>query len=259
MRILSILLLASLAFAQDSTRRTEITVNEPLLVAGVPQVTLQPGKYVLRQLSHEHSRNIVQIFDDKNKLVSTVLAINNYRLKPTGKTVLQYWETPTGNPPAIRAWFAPGDEWGQEFVYPKGLATRLARETGGPVLTARVTTEAELTSAPVTEVLKSGEEKPLEEAYVQEPASAQTQAPVAVPAPSQAPVAVPAPSQAPATGVAAQQERAPAVAQAPAEAQTPSTELLPETDSPAFAIALGGLLLAGVGYYLWRTVLHKPV
>lgn len=239
MKILSVLLLlAGFTFAQDTTRKTEITINEPVIVVGVKQVTLQPGKYTLKQLTHEHTRNIIQIFDSKNKLVTTVMAINNYRLKPANKTSLQFWETPKGNPPALRAWFAPGDEWGQEFVYPKGLATKIARESGGPVLTARVTTEAELSTAPVTEVTKSGEEKPLEEAYV-EPAAAPVQV---------AQAARPAPATA--VAAAAAQAPAPAAAKAPA----PSADLLPATGSPVFGIGLGGLLLAAIGFALRRAL-----
>ena len=240
MKIFSILLLlASFAFAQDPTRKTEVTVNEAVLVAGVPQVTLQPGKYTMKILSHDHTRNIVQIFDSKNKLMTTVLAINNYRLKPTNKSSLQLWETPKGNPPALRAWFAPGDEWGQEFVYPKGLATRIARETGTPVLTSRATTEAELTTAPVTEVIKSGEEKPLEQAYVEPAAAAAAPVVIAQATRPQAPVQAAAPVEA-------------AAAQQPAKA--PSADLLPATGSPVFGIALAGLLIAAAGFALRRAL-----
>jgi hypothetical protein len=73
------------------------------------------------------NRHIVQIFnEDQTKLEATILAFNNYRLEPTEKTVLQYWETPAGSPPALRAWFFPGDNYGQEFAYPKEMAETLA-------------------------------------------------------------------------------------------------------------------------------------
>ena len=51
--------------------------------------------------------------------MTTILAIPNYRLQPTGKTVFTFWETPPGQPKALRAWFYPGDNFGQEFAYPK--------------------------------------------------------------------------------------------------------------------------------------------
>jgi hypothetical protein len=247
---------AGLALAQEPTRITEIQINEPVLIAGVPQVTLQPGKYVFRILKHEHTRNIVQVFDTRNNLITTALAINNYRLRPTDKTSVRFWETPKGNPPALRAWFAPGDEWGQEFVYPKGLATTLARDTGGPVLTARATTEAELSTAPVTEIVKSGEEKPLEEAYTKAP-EAQTPPAVQTPARAAAPVVTQAPERAPAPAVVAQVQQ-PAPAAAPAtNKQEAETALLPATGSPVFAIGLGGLLMAALGFALRHAVAQR--
>ena len=44
-------------------------------------------------------RHIVRIFDkDQKNVITTILAIPNYRLKPTGKTVFGYWEVPAGQP-----------------------------------------------------------------------------------------------------------------------------------------------------------------
>src|SRR5689334_24382810 len=125
-----LLLFGGALFADEITKRTAITFNEPVIVAGFPVVTLEPGNYVIRLMNHDHNRNIVQIFNEReNKLFTTVLAIPNYRLFPKNKTTFDFWETPRGNPMALRAWFAPGDNWGQEFVYPKGLAAEMARNT----------------------------------------------------------------------------------------------------------------------------------
>jgi hypothetical protein len=44
---------------------------------------------------------------------------------------------PTGTPEAIKAWFYPGDNFGQEFVYPKAKATQLAQQEQRPVLSLR--------------------------------------------------------------------------------------------------------------------------
>ena len=38
-----------------------------------------------------------------------------------------------GQPEAIRAWFYPGGNWGEEFVYPKARAVELAKVTKTPV------------------------------------------------------------------------------------------------------------------------------
>src|SRR5689334_7492154 len=132
-----LLLLGGMLWASDYDNRTVITFNEPVMIAGVPVVTLEPGQYVIRLMNHDHNRNIVQVFNEReDKLFTTVLAIPNYRLFPKDKTTFSFWETLRGNPPALKAWFSAGDQWGQEFVYPKGLAATIARETGEPVPTS---------------------------------------------------------------------------------------------------------------------------
>src|SRR5207248_4559916 len=80
-------------------------------------------------------RHIVQIFNkEETHVFSTILAIPNYRLKATNKTVMTFAERKAGDPQAIRAWFYPGDNSGQEFVYPKSKAIELAKITNQPVL-----------------------------------------------------------------------------------------------------------------------------
>ena len=98
---------------------------------------------ILDSLSDRH---IVQIFNqDKTHVFTTILAIPNYRLKATDKTVISFRERPAGEPEALRAWFYPGRNWGEEFVYAKPRAAQLAKETNTPVLA----TSTELESAPI--------------------------------------------------------------------------------------------------------------
>ena len=79
----------------------------------------------------------------------TVLAIPSYRMNPTEETVVKFAERPTGTPEAIKAWYYPGTNFGQEFVYRKARATQLAENVGEPVLTVRDKQVA--TPAPVVE------------------------------------------------------------------------------------------------------------
>jgi hypothetical protein len=67
--------------------------------------------------------------DDWNKytIITTVITRNDYRKERSGRTVLTFWETPAGTPLVLRAWFWPGDYWGQEFVYPEALAAQIAK------------------------------------------------------------------------------------------------------------------------------------
>ena len=97
--------------------------------------TLPAGTYVFKLLDSASDRHIVQIFNQaEDHVYTTILAIPNYRLKATGKTVMTFRERGEGQPEAIHAWFYPGHEWGEEFVYPKTRALELAKIVNEPVL-----------------------------------------------------------------------------------------------------------------------------
>src|SRR5271166_4622474 len=103
--------------ADEWNKRTILTAHEPIQI---PNKVLEPGRYVFKLLDSPSNRHIVQVFDaTEQHLVTTVLAIPNYRLQPTGKTVFTFWETAPGQAKALRAWFYPGDNFGQEFLYSK--------------------------------------------------------------------------------------------------------------------------------------------
>src|SRR6476660_3089765 len=140
-----------LATADDYNRKTIVTFSGPVEVPGVGAQTLPAGTYVFKILDSQSDRHIVQIFnEDQSHLFTTILAIPNYRLKTTDKTVITFSERPAGQPEALQAWFYPGRQWGEEFVYAKSRAVELAKETNEPVLA----TPIELAAAPV-EALKT--------------------------------------------------------------------------------------------------------
>jgi hypothetical protein len=119
------------AHASAWDKMTIVNVNEPI-IAGTK--VLDPGTYVWKLLDSPSNRHIVQIYDkDQRHLETTVLALPNYRLHPQGKTQFSFWETPAGVPKAVRAWFYPGDNFGQEFPYPKKLVGQLASAAPEPV------------------------------------------------------------------------------------------------------------------------------
>jgi hypothetical protein len=134
-------------------------------------------------------RHIVRIFDkDKQHVITTILAIPNYRLQPTGKTVFQYWEVPAGQPRALRAWFYPGDNFGQEFAYHKQTAVEIAAYVKTPVPAIEVDTKAEedLKTAPLVVVDESGKTSELAVAKpepVLQPEPVQTAAAAPTPTP----------------------------------------------------------------------------
>jgi len=213
------------AVADTWNKKTIITIGEAVQVPGA---ILQPGKYVMKLLESQSNRHIVQIFNEtEDKLQTTILAIPNYRLQPTGDTAFQWWETPAGQPKALRAWFYPGDNFGQEFAYPKSTAMQIAKSTSQNVPTV---SGEDLSSATVSSVDKSGTETAIKE----EPAPARTEIAQAAPPAEPAPQAItPEPTPAPAP-----------VAAAP-ESTRARTEELPHTSSAFPLIGLAGFLALG--------------
>ena len=130
--------LAISARADEWNRKTIMTFATPVEIPGVHLKgwgVLPAGTYVFKIMDSQSNRHIVQIFNkDESHLYATILAIPNYRLRPTDRTVMTFAERATGEPQAIRAWFYPGDNSGQEFVYPKKRAVELAKITNQPVL-----------------------------------------------------------------------------------------------------------------------------
>jgi len=208
------------ARADDWNRKTVITFSGPVEVPGVGAQTLPAGTYVFKILNSQSDRHIVQIFDkDETHVFTTILAIPNYRLKPTDKTVITFHERPAGQPEALRAWFYPGRTFGEEFVYSKSRALELAKEVNEPVLS----TPIELASAPI-ESLKT--------------------APVEAVAPTGEPVELAKVVEAPPA------ETAPVAAAEPVAPMQMAAATLPKTASPLPLIALFGLLALGGGYAL---------
>jgi hypothetical protein len=200
------------AQADQWDKKTILTVDQPIQVT---DTFLEPGTYVFKLVDSSSDRHIVQIFNaDQTHVVNTILAIPNYRLQPTSDSRFAFWETPPGTARAMRAWFYPGDNFGQEFRYPKHL-TQLA---------VLVTREPALAPAPP------------------EPSVAAFPAPEPLAPPPPPPQAVNAPPEEPA--VIAQNTpppRPPDAAAAPA----PPPEL-PKTATPYPMIGLSGLFSLGL-------------
>jgi len=115
------------ARADTWNKKTVVTFSQAV---EVPGRVLPAGTYTFQLLDSPSDRHIVQIFNaDGSQIIATILAINNYRLEPTGDTVMKFNERPGDSPEALRAWFYPGDNFGQEFVYPKVRAIQLAQTT----------------------------------------------------------------------------------------------------------------------------------
>ncbi len=216
--------------ADTWNKRTVVTFSQPVEVPG--GIILPAGTYVFELVDSLSDRHIVRIFNkEKTHVYATILAIPNWRLETTDKTVMTFGERAVGSPEAIRSWFYPGANSGEEFVYPKRRAVELAKATNLPVLAmpselesniAKSTTSMNdepivaLKQAPLTAVEPTGDEVDIAKVIVASPA-AQTP-----------------PEQQSATADGSRR-----------------TGRLPQTASPLPLFGLIGLLSLGVGFALW--------
>ena len=137
---------AAIALAASTTtinadvwnKMTKVTFSGPVQIPSAHSkegvVTLPAGTYIFRLLDSPSERHIVEVTNTRGDHVySTILAINDYRINASSKTVMYFTERQAGSPQAIKAWFYPGDNYGQRFVYPKAQATQIAAAVNQPV------------------------------------------------------------------------------------------------------------------------------
>jgi hypothetical protein len=218
------------ARADTWNKKTVVTFSQSV---EVPGMILPAGTYTFVLANSQSDRNIVEIFNaDGSHIIATILAINDYRLQPTGDTVMKFSERPGDAPDALRAWFYPGDNYGQEFVYPKLRAIQLAETTQVPVPAIPVDTmdDNAIRTAPIVAETPDQKEVEVNKVIATTPpdTSVATATPVAAPVETAAPAAVTTP--------------APVEATAPAT----STEALPQTASNMPLLALLGALSIGI-------------
>jgi hypothetical protein len=153
------------AKADDFDKTTTVTFSAPVEIPPVyvtGMKVLPAGTYVFKLVNSYSDRHIVQIFNqDQSKIYATILAIPNYRLNSTNKTVITFNEGLVGKPEAIRAWFYPGANWGEEFVYPKAKAVELAQVTKAPVLAVTADVKEEVAQPEAPEVVAQLQQLPL--------------------------------------------------------------------------------------------------
>jgi len=203
--------------ADTWNKKTIITITEPLQIPGA---VLTPGKYVFKLADSSSNRHIVQVFnEDESHIINTILAIPNERLRPTGKSEFGFWEVPAGSTPALRSWFYPGNNMGQEFAYPKQEASKLTTIVKEEVPSIPEEEYSKATQVPQESVATAPEPEP-------EPPVVQS-----VPPPEPAPRAeTPEPRRT-------------------VEVTTPS-DRLPATASSVPLIGLLGLLFTGLGSFV---------
>jgi LPXTG-motif cell wall-anchored protein len=209
-------LVAPHANADEWNKKTILTVNQTIQVT---DTVLEPGQYVLQLLNSSSERHVVQIFNrDQSHIIGTVIAIPTHRVEPTGHSQFTFWETPNGYAKAMRDWYYPGDNFGQEFPYP-----------GHPHLIAALENPAPSPS-------------PAAEMTPPVPAAPAAPPPAVEPNPEPAPVASAAPAEVP------EQAAPPAAGHAPtgsadraSQPEPAQPAELPKTASPYPLLGISGL------------------
>jgi len=219
----------TVVFADAWDKKTKVTFSAPVQIPGTDAksgvITLTPGTYVFRLMESSATRHIVQVTNERqNKVYSTILAIPDYRLNPTSKTVMYFSERKGGAPPAIKSWFYPGDNFGHRFVYPKVQAVQVAATVNQPVPshTVEVVTVEKVVQVPV---------------YIQTPAKQE--------------VAYDAKTFDKLDAADTAGEDGEAV-KTPAPAAAEPAKPLPKTASPVYSLGLAGLMLLGVSMLVRR-------
>jgi hypothetical protein len=141
------------ARADEWNKKTILTFSGPVQVPGA---TLPAGSYVFKLADIPGNRHVVQVFDkDEKKIYTTLLSVPNQRSEPSDKPVILFSERATGSPQAVKVWYYPGDTIGDEFVYPKTQAIRIAKETHSRVLATNDDTRSSNTAGEIPVEMKS--------------------------------------------------------------------------------------------------------
>ena len=103
--------------ASEWDKKTIVTFNEPV---EIPGQVLPPGTYVFKLAPTISDRHIVQIWSgDQSYVIATILTIPIYRAEPPDNTLMLLEEHRGQSAMALHAWFFPGDDIGNQFLYPE--------------------------------------------------------------------------------------------------------------------------------------------
>ena len=116
------------ARADETNKKSVITFRGPVEIPGGDVKgwgILPAGTYVFKTLT---SHVVLVSSQDEQTIYAMMLAIPNYRPTATDNTVITFAERPAGKPAAVQAWFYPGRNTGEEFIYPKSRVKQLAKD-----------------------------------------------------------------------------------------------------------------------------------
>ncbi len=91
----------------------------------IPGQVLPAGTYVFKLAESISNRHIVQIWNaDEDQILATIMTIPNKRLETPDDSLFEFDERPSNSPQALKVWFYPGNNTGEEFIYSRYSYTR---------------------------------------------------------------------------------------------------------------------------------------
>ena len=107
--------LAPSARADQWDKKTIVTFNDAV---EIPGQVLPAGTYVFRLADSISNRHIVQIWNaDEDQVLVTIMTIPNTRFETPDDSLFEFDERPGDSPQALKVWFYPGNNTGEEFIY----------------------------------------------------------------------------------------------------------------------------------------------
>ena len=103
------------ARADQWNKKTIVTFNDAV---EIPGQVLPAGTYVFRLADSISNRHIVQIWNaDEDQILATIMTIPNTRFETPDDSLFEFDERPGDSPQALKVWFYPGNNTGEEFIY----------------------------------------------------------------------------------------------------------------------------------------------
>jgi LPXTG-motif cell wall-anchored protein len=169
-------------------RLTEVTFAQPV---EIPGMVLPAGTYVLKLLDPYMDQDIVRFYNPRmDHMYAMVFAVRDYRLVATNRPVITLEERAHGAPPAIKTWFASGENWGEEFVYRKVHPIAAVEQPAAPAPKELQPAQPTVTEAPEAQPAPVAEAAPAKEAPI-EIAQVEIAPAPAAPAPAEIPAELP--------------------------------------------------------------------
>jgi hypothetical protein len=134
-----------------SAKKSIFTLYETI---EIPGTVLLPGRYVIRLAGPQTGGNLLQVFNaieiwtaDETRLVASAFSMPDYNLPPASKPLFAFFERGPNAPRAVREWYYPPENYGEQLVYPKSQAAEIAKTAKMGVLS--IPSEAAKTVRPV--------------------------------------------------------------------------------------------------------------